>query len=1598
MGIGDFIPDPIEHAVEKGTEWVGDRVEDAGDWTADRLDDLGWDSGADWVREQSRSVANRMGAQVDEMDLGQSDDKTKLVYGSPGKLRATAGHLHTFQKSFDDVGDGLKGLNSDHLKGEAAEAFRKSVHIQPPKWFTGADAFDAAAKALESFADTVSWAQGQAQTAIDKWKAGTKASEDAADAHKKKVDAYNKAADHYNAQPADKRDPSSLPPKPGSSFPDPGKKLMQDAQDILSEARKQRNAAADTASAKIRAARDKAPPKPSYTDQLTSGLDEVPMMIDHFEGGLLKGTAGLNNFARGINPLDPYNITHPAEYVTNLDSLAAGLVTVANDPWGAGKQMVTDFMKDPSEGLGRLVPDLALTIATDGAGAGVKAARTADELADAAAAARRARPHDVRPPGDDIGTAGRKAEDTPCENEPVDVVTGAMLMQHTDLTLPAAGLPLIFQRTHLTSYRAGITFGPTWICPLDECVQIDGEGVVFAAADGMRLVYPVPQPGVPVLPAKGARWPLEWDGHPDGVMTVTDPATGVVRTFTGPMTPSDTPGTYRLLVESWHDRNDTRITLDRDHQGLPTALRHSGGYHLAIDTRGHRVTALRLLDHAPSAYEQHDPHATAGTVVVRYGYDEAGRLSEVINSSGEPLTFEYDDEDRITAWTDRNDTSFQYFYDDRGRVVRTEGTGGFLSGTFAYDEEHRTTAYTDSLGHTSRHRYNAEGQVIEDTDALGNTTRTTWEARGDKPLELADALGNTTTCAYDADGHLTTLTLPDGSTAHARHNAFGQPVEVTEPGGARWRRRYDDRGNLLATIDPLGAETHYTYDRAGHLTAVTDALGHVHSFVTDKAGLPVALTDELGRTTTVRRDIFGRITEVADPLGRTTRTTWTVEGKPKRRAYPDGTQEAWTWDAEGNLLTHTDRVGAVTRHSVTHFDVPATRSDPDGRTYTFTHDTELRLTGVTNPQGLTWSYTYDAAGRLTSETDFNGRTLDYAHDAAGHLILRVNGAGETIRYLRDALSRVTEQRAETDSGTWNSTFTYDAAGHLIRTANGDAEIGYERDPLGRVLKETVNRRTTAYVYDALGRQIRRTTPTGLLSRWTYDPAGQPVELEADAGFLRFGYDAAGREVERNIGTEVLLAHAWNEADRVTSQTLTRHPEPARVGARAAEAQRLLQHRAYAYRADGRPTEIRDLTSGTLRFSLDDAGRVTEVRAHGWRETYRYDTAGNVAHATAPDHASPGERDFDGTLIRRAGRTRYEHDSQGRLVRKTLKLLDGRRKEWAYVWNPEDRLVEAVTPEGVRWRYAYDPLGRRIGKWVAADGSPVRARTEFSWDDTRLIEQTGPDGQALTWDYAPGTHRPVAQTDHRPLLKVPGKSALASLAEDTEGDHHTRFQAVVTDAVGAPAELVTADGKVVWHHRTTLWGTDVSVPAADSTAHCPLRFPGQYADRETGLHYNYFRNYDPETARYLSPDPLGLDPAPNHHGYVDNPLKYIDPLGLKCKNGQPTDDSGGPKEKVLPKYDSFEQARNKALDLLGRIDPATREPYVGRLESAESTYGKVVGFTTRVDGEFKRFRLDYDPEKGPHINVEVGKGDSARKWAVPWNGTEDDFKRILGGNT
>ncbi|WP_345524649.1 putative T7SS-secreted protein, partial [Streptomyces echinatus] len=705
MGIGDFVsditPDVVEDVVEDGVEWVGNRVEDAGDWTADRLDDVGWKSGADWVREKSRSLANRMGAEVDEMDLGQTEDKTKLVYGSPSKLRSTASHLRDFTESFNDVGLGLEGLDSDSLQGQAADAFRKTVNLEPPKWYKGADAFEGAAKALESFADTVTWAQGQAQLAIDKWKEGTKASAEAADAHQKNVDNYKKAVHEYKATPADKRDPSSLPAKPGT-FSDPGEAKMKEAQDILAEARKQRNSAAETARTAVQKARDAAPRKPSYSEQLKDGLDEVDLMKTHFTMGAVKGTAGILNFVRGLNPMDPYNITHPADYVTHLNSTAAGLVQVANDPWGSGKQMLDDFMKDPAEGLGTFVPDAILTAATGGAGAAAKGARLTEELAEAARARRARR----------LRETVRRPDGKRCGREPVDFATGRMFLPQEDVLLPGS-LPLLFRRDFESSYRAGRWFGESWSSTIDQRLTVDPIGVVFHGEDNLLVPYPHPAPGAPVLPEAGPRWPLE--RHTDGSYTLTDPDTGIVRHFLAP--PGTEPGDNGSApLAEIADRNGRTIIAEYDEEGAPLALTHSGGYRLTFTTENRRITSLSL----------------GGTEIARYAYSEEGHLTEVTKSSGIPTRFAYDAEGRIASWTDTNGSSYSFEYDDEDRCVSQTGVEGHLRSEFHYSDPHpdtglTTTTVTDSLGHTWRYTVNSHLQVVAETWPTGATVRYAYD-------------------------------------------------------------------------------------------------------------------------------------------------------------------------------------------------------------------------------------------------------------------------------------------------------------------------------------------------------------------------------------------------------------------------------------------------------------------------------------------------------------------------------------------------------------------------------------------------------------------------------------------------------------------------------------------------------------------------------------------------------------------------------------------------------------------------------------------------------------------------------------------------------
>lgn len=225
-----------------------------------------------------------------------------------------------------------------------------------------------------------------------------------------------------------------------------------------------------------------------------------------------------------------------------------------------------------------------------------------------------------------------------------------------------------------------------------------------------------------------------------------------------------------------------------------------------------------------------------------------------------------------------------------------------------------------------------------------------------------------------------------------------------------------------------------------------------------------------------------------------------------------------------------------------------------------------------------------------------------------------------------------------------------------------------------------------------------------------------------------------------------------------------------------------------------------------------------------------------------------------------------------MVRRTVSRKGFRPQTWTFGWNAQDQLVLADGPNG-RWRYGYDPFGRRIFKECAGH------REDFLWDGD-VVARAG----AVDWFFEPDSFRPMARVEHGQLAYV------------------------VNDHLGTPKEVIAERGALIWAADHDTWGTlrlgravgsdlaeqgdywiqptslDDRTPnysqAPDSTF-CPIRFQGQWEDLETGLLYNRFRYYDSLVGQYASPDPIGLLGGLRSISYVPVPTKYVDFYALTC---------------------------------------------------------------------------------------------------------------------
>ena len=180
----------------------------------------------------------------------------------------------------------------------------------------------------------------------------------------------------------------------------------------------------------------------------------------------------------------------------------------------------------------------------------------------------------------------------------------------------------------------------------------------------------------------------------------------------------------------------------------------------------------------------------------------------------------------------------------------------------------------------------------------------------------------------------------------------------------------------------------------------------------------------------------------------------------------------------------------------------------------------------------------------------------------------------------------------------------------------------------------------------------------------------------------------------------------------------------------------------------------------------------------------------------------------------------------------------------------------------RYGYVYDALGRRIEKHrLDREGKPCN-RTTFLWDGLQMIQESSADKRQSLYLYTDeGSYEPLARIDRN-------------------GNQEQHIYYFHTDLNGMPEELTDEAGEIVWECSYQLWGKPVQ-EITHTEIQQNLRYQGQYLDRETGLHYNTFRYYDPDTGRFTQPDPIGLLGGFNLYQYAPNGLTWIDPWGLQC---------------------------------------------------------------------------------------------------------------------
>jgi RHS repeat-associated protein len=855
------------------------------------------------------------------------------------------------------------------------------------------------------------------------------------------------------------------------------------------------------------------------------------------------------------------------------------------------------------------------------------------------------------------------------------------------------------------------------------------------------------------------------------------------------------------------------------------------------------------------------------------------------------------------------------------KVVSLTGTGGSITTSAVVDANDRTTSETNGNGITTTHTYSTDGRGLETqrTEASGaslaRTIATQWSTAFRVPTQISvynggSATGtavSTTAFTYDSLGNWLTKTVTDPASGASR----------------TWTRTFDSYGRPLTQKSPrtdVSSVITYTYSTCttgglcGQLTSITDELGRQTIFNTYNAdGYPLSITDPNGVITALSYDPRNRLTSRTTG-GETTTLSYLPTGLLQSVTLADSTVLTYTYDAAhrltqvadslGNKIAYTlDSMGNVTAES--NFDPTSVLDKTITRTFdalsrlattigsantsavttTFSYDNNSNVSGIAAPLSRTTSNTYDALNRIAKIVNATSGVTQYQYSAIDNLTQVTDPRGLVTTYQYNGLS---DRVSLTSPDTGTTTFTYDSGGNLATATDArssvasfaydianrptsaaytgpsgsDPTITFSYDAgangLGRLTGAADNNHSLTWGYDGLGRVTSKTQVVGSVSAtvgYQYTngdltqmttPSGQVITYTYTDHNIT-GISINGTSVITNVSYESFgPASGWTWANGTSEVRLyNADGNPSQMG-----GPELLN---FGYDNAFRITGLTDTSNAALSWTdgYDALDRLTSAAETGSAFGWTYDADGNRLSQTGtgastflPSTTSNRLASVSGTLSRT-----YSYDPAGN----TLAYAST-----TFGYNNRGRMVASSTSTSST-SYIYNAIGERIQKSGVPTGT-----INFVYDEVgHLLGEYNPSGGLIEETVWMGD-LPVA------VLQPNGAGGMSTFY-------------IHADQLNAPRIITQpSSNTIVWRWDADPFGTAAanSNPSGLGTFTYNQRYAGQYADVETGLNYNYFRDYDTNTGKYLESDPIGLKGGVNTFAYaISSPLRNADRTGL-----------------------------------------------------------------------------------------------------------------------